>query len=228
MIKGESSTSHNVAILKNAVICLPVSKKNRALVDQINHYLKLIRLLGGQSRKDMKSGKSFERTHLIETRTDTENYRCAVIYGIPILFGSWIDEVWDRRNEPNFNPNDPDLLAKHKVKAFYNLFIAFVGFSEDQPKQAKEKMDFEAATQEHGGHVVEPTDERCTHFVVNATKDTTIAYNYDSYPNLPDYIVYKSVSICPTRFLRLIEEYLISLAPRPTPTPQSQSQRLSA
>jgi hypothetical protein len=31
--------------------------------------------MGGQSRKDMKSGKSFERTHLIESRTDSVNYK---------------------------------------------------------------------------------------------------------------------------------------------------------
>lgn len=31
--------------------------------------------MGGQSRRDMKSGKSFERTHLIESTTDSDNYK---------------------------------------------------------------------------------------------------------------------------------------------------------
>lgn len=30
--------------------------------------------MSGQSRKDMKSGRSFERTHLIESKTDSDNY----------------------------------------------------------------------------------------------------------------------------------------------------------
>ena len=31
--------------------------------------------MGGQSRRDMKSGKSFDRTHLIESTTDSDNYK---------------------------------------------------------------------------------------------------------------------------------------------------------
>lgn len=36
--------------------------------------------MGGQSRRDMNSGKSFERTHLIESKTDSVNYRVNLKY----------------------------------------------------------------------------------------------------------------------------------------------------
>lgn len=191
-------------LLKDAVICLPVSKKNRSLVDRVNNYLKLIRFMGGQSRKDMKTGKSFERTHLIETRTDTENYRCAVIYGIPILFGSWLEEVWQHRDDPYFQPNEQHFLDKHKIKAFHNLHITFIGFSEDDAKQIEEKSHFEACTRELDGHLVEPSDQNCTHFVLNANKGDDCSAILDNFDKLPDYVVYKSVSIALNLVLNLL------------------------
>lgn len=44
-----------------------------------NEYLNLIRYMSGQSRKDMKSGRSFERTHLIESKTDSDNYNVNIV-----------------------------------------------------------------------------------------------------------------------------------------------------
>lgn len=41
----------------------------------INRYLNLIRFMAGQSRRDMKSGKSFDRTHLIESTSESDNYK---------------------------------------------------------------------------------------------------------------------------------------------------------
>ena len=43
--------------------------------------------MGGQSRRDMKSGKLFERTHLVESRTDSVNYRVTYPHQL-------IDNIW--------------------------------------------------------------------------------------------------------------------------------------
>ncbi|CAG2119479.1 unnamed protein product [Medioppia subpectinata] len=148
--------------------------------------------MSGQSRKDMKSGKSFDRTHLIESRTDTNNYRCAVIYGIPILFKEWIEELWQHRNDSHFDPNDINLINKFKIKAFHGLGLAFVGFSKEEPLEVNEREEMEILTKTFDGQVVDPYSNSCTHIILNANKGEKVDINFDQYERIPDNVVYKS------------------------------------
>lgn len=79
--------------MKDYVICFSINDKRKTVCflfqsffqylielisliqNIINKYLNLIRYMNGQSRRDMNTGKSYERTHLIESTTGSVNYQ---------------------------------------------------------------------------------------------------------------------------------------------------------
>ncbi|KAH9405647.1 Protein T2, partial [Tyrophagus putrescentiae] len=140
--------------MKNFVICFSTTDKRQTKM--INRYLNLIRFMAGQSRRDMKSGKSFDRTHLIETSTESDNYKLAVIYGIPILGKEWIDHVWDNRRR----------------KPFTRLKIALYNYPEE------EEVLLNREIKENGGEVITPAEAMllggCSHMVVKIGEQESV------------------------------------------------------
>ncbi|KAH9416784.1 Protein T2 [Dermatophagoides pteronyssinus] len=191
--------------MKDFVICFSVHDKHKTRMT--NDYLNLIRYMGGQSRKDMKSGRSFERTHLIESKTDSDNYNLAVIYNLPILCKEWIDHVWQNRREINFNPNDENILAKYRLKPFTDLRIALYNF---RPKELAEKTKLII---EYGGYSISFCESNTTHLVINDHTEIDCEDIQEQYTNLPKFIVSESwlTKSIETNYRQPEDEYLINL-----------------
>lgn len=193
-------------LMKDFVICFSVHDKRK--MRKTNDYLNLIRYMSGQSRKDMKSGRSFERTHLIESKTDSDNYNLAVIYNLPILCKEWIDHVWEHRREIHFNPNDENILAKYRLKPLTDLRIALYNFL---PKEIAEKTK---SIIEYGGYSISFCESNnTTHLVIKDQSEVDCQEIMDKYSNLPKFIVSelwleKSLQ---TNYRQPEEEFLLNL-----------------
>ncbi|OTF83233.1 pebble-like protein [Euroglyphus maynei] len=168
-------------LMKDFVICFSVHDKRK--MRMTNEYLNLIRYMSGQSRKDMKSGRSFERTHLIESKTDSDNYNLAVIYNLPILCKEWIDHVWEHRREIHFNPNDKNILEKYRLRPFTDLRIALYNFT---PKEIAEKTD---QIIEYGGYSVSFYELNTTHMVIKNQSEVDCDEIMEKYSTLPKFVV---------------------------------------
>ncbi|KAI7692918.1 hypothetical protein SSS_05543 [Sarcoptes scabiei] len=166
--------------MKDYVICFSIDDKRKTRI--INKYLNLIRFMGGQSRRDMNSGKSFERTHLIESKTDSVNYRLASIYGLPILSKEWIDHFWEHRLSKDFDPNDPELM-KYRIKPLTDLRITLYNFTPDEITKKTELII------EQGGHSVPLYDRNCTHLVIKNDSESDYLNILENFDELPKFII---------------------------------------
>ncbi|XP_017481243.1 PREDICTED: protein ECT2-like [Rhagoletis zephyria] len=175
--------------MKNFVICFSTTDKRQTIM--INRYLNLIRFMAGQSRRDMKTGRSFDRTHLIETTTESDNYKLAVIYGIPILKKEWIDVVWKQRRNVNFcATNNAEVEAPHRLKPFTRLQISLYNYT------SEEEAELRQAVLKNGGKVLpvgETIAEGCTHLVVKIVQQdlqqAEVSSLIEGSAHLPKYVV---------------------------------------
>ncbi|KAJ6222116.1 hypothetical protein RDWZM_000661 [Blomia tropicalis] len=167
--------------MKDFVICFSINDKRKTNV--INRYLSLIRFMGGQSRRDMKSGKSFDRTHLIESTTDSDNYKLATIYGIPILSKEWIDFVWENRRNADFISDDSTHLEKYRLKPFTGMKISLLNFPDDQIEQLTKNIT------ENDGILVPIDDEHCSHLVINNAKTINYIEILEKLDSCPQFVV---------------------------------------
>ena len=109
--------------------------------------------------------------------------------------------MWQNRDNLDFNPSDPTVLSKHRIKPFYGLRLGFINFCPSDPTQVQQKNEFEELAKENGAQVVDPKEELCSHFVLNAIKGQQISINLEEFYKTPDFVVYKSVSIITTEIV---------------------------
>lgn len=116
-----------------------------------------------------------------------------------MLTPEWLNHVWEKRHQPDFDPFSVDVLARYRIKPFEGLKLAFVNYNGEDLKEmtlltiANGRCDHIVLLSNRcpniyvgsGGEVVEPTDHSCTHIIVDSmTSDKNIVqFNFDCLRN---------------------------------------------
>ena len=63
--------------------------------------------MGGSIRKDMVS----KVTHLIANCCGGEKYQYAVAFRVPVMSETWINTLWERRNDISLNATNEEMVC---------------------------------------------------------------------------------------------------------------------
>lgn len=58
--------------------------------------------------------------------------------GIPIMTYEWVEHIWDKRFDSEFNGCAPQIIAQFRLKPFVGLFLSFVQVSKDELDEMEE------------------------------------------------------------------------------------------
>lgn len=154
--------------MKGMVVCLAGFKNKQEIIQMMD----VVRFMGGSVYQHMEK----QITHLVSKSSRSRKYSLAIIEDIPILSEQWVLDSWERRNDPNFDPNASDFLAMNILKPFTDVRISFYGFTPEERRHMEEVLE------KHGGEPVDIDSTRLTHVVVDEL----------NLPQVPDTIPQKS------------------------------------
>ncbi|XP_037075712.1 protein ECT2-like isoform X2 [Pollicipes pollicipes] len=156
------------AAMKDVTMCFTgfrMRQQLKRLVDLVHH-------LGGSVRREV--GPNI--THVVANACSGDKYRYAVTFGLPVLRDSWIEAVWERREELGLIATRPELMGAHRVRPFFGARVRLLGFSPEERNHMAEVL-LENGGQLAGGG---DDDEPCTHLVVD---DSTVKERPDAVPS---------------------------------------------
>ncbi|XP_043209903.1 protein ECT2-like isoform X2 [Amphibalanus amphitrite] len=147
------------AAMKDVTMCFTgfrMRQQLKRLVDLVHH-------LGGSVRREV--GPNI--THVVANACSGDKYRYAVTFGLPVLRDTWIETVWQRREELGLIATHRDIMAPHRVRPFFGARVRLLGFSSEEREHMAEVLV------DNGGQLAseEPGAEPCTHLVVD---DSTV------------------------------------------------------
>ncbi|XP_071950219.1 protein ECT2-like [Antedon mediterranea] len=116
----------------------------------------LVHHMGGSVRREFTS----KVTHLIANTPSGNKYKAAVSLGTPVMTQQWVHETWKNRDDISISSLS-DKMMMYKMKPFHKCVLSFIGFSEEEQKQMQD------ISTEQGGSISEPSDQCCTHIVVD-------------------------------------------------------------
>lgn len=108
----------NVVLYSYVVTCSQLSKEAKRSI-----ICEKVRLMGGSYNKVFNQSI----THLVCEGTKSEEYRLATQQGVKIMLPSWIDYLYQASLSSHLNPDDPEIIEKHKCPPFYQLTICSTG-----------------------------------------------------------------------------------------------------
>lgn len=170
----------NLAMENTLITFSGMSSKNEA-----QQLLILIRYMGGRSREDVTN----KTTHLVAANPRGSKYRRALEMGLPIMSTAWVRESYKfAQDDVDYHACMPEILQHYKLKPFYGLQIAFLGFKEEDNKELSE------LTVANEGILSDPNSLSCTHVVVDAISGSDDTY-YQLLSNINQtsnaYVVYR-------------------------------------
>lgn len=137
--------------MKGVITCFTGIRKK----EELTRLVHLIHSMGGSIRKDMNS----KVTHLICNASEGDKYRYAMLFNLTVVRPAWINEAWNKRDQPKFLATSSDFQHNYKLKLFEGHKICFLGFPED------EKLHMIEVLKANGGKECEIDDVECTHVV---------------------------------------------------------------
>ncbi|GMR32047.1 hypothetical protein PMAYCL1PPCAC_02242, partial [Pristionchus mayeri] len=137
-------------LLKDKTLIM-ANMPNKADIANMAHFL------GARIRKEVVE----QATHVMATSVNCSQYRPAYSMGLPILRPEYVQHIWERRDELDFDVMNPETIDSFKLRAFEGLKIAFIAFA------GEEIIDMEKQVKKYKGEVVKD-DRLATHVVFNA------------------------------------------------------------
>lgn len=167
--------------MKNTILTLSgITSKHEA-----QKLLTLTRYMGAKSREDVTN----RTTHLVAGNLRGIKYRRALELGLALMNKTWIEESFFMSQDSiDFDATKPDIIQRYRLRPFFGLHMAFVGFSDTDTEELTN------LTAENDGHVVKPDDANCSHIVIDIISgydDDNLELLKDVNPNLNAHVVYK-------------------------------------
>jgi len=119
--KNEAVPSSNLPVYSSAMRGLVVTSSGLE-AEESSRYKEMVEAMSGLWSVSLHDGV----THLVTATVLSEKYRVAASLGLPVMAGSWLEEVWRGSGCPQVTAED-DMFRKHQVPPLLGVRLCVSG-----------------------------------------------------------------------------------------------------